>query len=745
VEFNKFQTVLSEELIKSLPKEVYADIIEFIDSVKIIQTLVSSERKYSKDLEKDSEGKLIVSVTEPHILEDMDFFRQRAIHYNEHNCYTKLYPNSNPNSEYSLFWKEELKRWKEGLVRPSDGEWIPGYYYFYLNYCPIWKVEAIEKDGDGKRKGKRSREFPNVWLGDYLFFHYIDQCIQNGQHAKLLKARGMGFSFKLGGSMSPCNMYTIPGQPNFHLASDKTYLLGEKGVYGKTVDTLDWIAENTPFAKLRLIDKPLEKMLGFKNEYGGREGLLSSVYGISIKDDPDKARGIRGALIHYEEDGVMPGFKKAWNVNLQAVQDGDIVYGLMMAGGTGGTEGADFEGSEDAFYFPKSYNIRSVENVYDKGTNGDTQCGFFWGAYMNRAGCYDEDGEPDVIKALIEICRERYSIKRESSDPLLLTQKKAELPITPQEAIMRTEGTIFPVADLKDYLSEIMPRIEKFTSGHWIGRISINTLGEAEWKGDQDVTIIRDFPLKDNKRQGGIEIFVPPIRNSNKEVPYGRYIAGMDTFDDDHSTTTSLGSMFIMDTWTDIIVAEYTGRPSTAQEFHDTCYRLLKFYNAICNYENNWKGFFTYMSNKHALYHLCDTPQILKSMEIIKGNLYGNKAKGTPANASVNNFARRLQADWMLDTYNETIQEGDQEKIIEKMKLYSIRSVGYIKEAINWNIDGNFDRVSAMGMLMILREDRMLLTNKEEKQIDALAADKFWNRNFKRNPSKNSFNFNWDI
>ena len=23
------------------------------------------------------------------------------------------------------------------MIRPEDGEWIPGALYFYINYCPI--------------------------------------------------------------------------------------------------------------------------------------------------------------------------------------------------------------------------------------------------------------------------------------------------------------------------------------------------------------------------------------------------------------------------------------------------------------------------------------------------------------------------------------------------------------------------------------------------------------------------------
>ena len=287
---------------------------------------------------------------------------ERALYHEKHGRYTHLRPNPNPKSEYTAFWKEELRRWRDGLVRPSDGEWIPGAYYFYLNYSPIWINVESSTTGGKKSRGKRSKHFPNVWQGDYLFFHYIEQARNSGAHCKLLKCRGVGFSYKLA-SLSPRNMYIEPGLPNFHLASDKTFLDGEKGVFGKVLDVLDWIADSTPLPKMRLVNgiRSREIQLGYQDEYGVKKGLKSSVYGISLKDNPDKARGVRGPLIHYEEDGLFPNLEKAWGVNRKAVEDGDIVYGLMLAGGCvcAGTKVWTNDGK-----------LSNIEDVYENQKDG---------------------------------------------------------------------------------------------------------------------------------------------------------------------------------------------------------------------------------------------------------------------------------------------------------------------------------------------------------------------------------------
>ena len=136
---NKFQTVLTDEIKKSVPREVWLELIDFLSSVEFIKRLVATEdvRGYAKDKPRETKfynvGRVNVDLTNPHILEDMDFFRERALFYEKHGKYTHLTPNPNPKSEYGLFWKQELHRWKYGLIRPSDGEWIPGQLYFYWN------------------------------------------------------------------------------------------------------------------------------------------------------------------------------------------------------------------------------------------------------------------------------------------------------------------------------------------------------------------------------------------------------------------------------------------------------------------------------------------------------------------------------------------------------------------------------------------------------------------------------------
>ena len=748
IKVNHLQTPVSEETLKILDKKSKSDFIEFFNEIELIRNLCSPDRKRAKDLSKDAKGRILVEIENPHILENMDFFTERAKHYRQHGNYTDIFPNPAPGSEYRRFWDEERRRCKEGLIRPYDGEWIPGYYYFYLNYSPILKVEEIETVIDEKVaiedlskekleeleagvQAERIEDFPDVWDGDYLFFHYVDAAERSGEHGSVLKCRGRGYSFK-GGSMLARNYFIFRASKSYAFASETEYLIKD-GILSKAWTVLNFLDNHTPFTQPRdYKDTDMHKRSSYKDIKTKTErGFLSEIFGITCKNEPSKGRGKRGKLLFFDEAGIFPGLKKTWSIARKSVEQGRYVYGHMLTTGTGGEEGADFEAAEAFFYFPSAYNIKALRNVFDKSAEG-AECAFYSPEYLNRQGCYDKNGNSDIVKALIQILYQRQKVRNSSNDPNDLVQEKAEASITPQESVLRTEGSLFPIQDLKDYLGEISVNLPKFLNSHYTGRLKLSSDGVVDFVMEEEKTPIREFPVKDNVNKAGcIEIFELPKRLSTGFVPKYRYIAGCDPFDDDHSTTNSLGSIFIFDRYEDKIVAEYTGRPTTANEFYETCLRLCKFYNAILNYENDKKGLYGYFYNKNQLHILCDNPEILGEKDLAKiGNNYGNKKKGTNSNTAVNAWGRRLQADWLIQNAPVFDLESEEEELNPIMNLQQLRSVGYIRELIAWHPDiGNADRISAMNMLMILKEDMQRFDTKGEKDYQ---QDSFDDPFFKR-------------
>ena len=118
---NKYHTHINDELLSGLPQEVQDQLLDIINNVEFVKRLISPARQYAKDRPRDSQGRIIVDLANPHILEDMDYFRPTALHYKKYGCFTSLRPNANPNSEYGKWIREERNRCWNGYVIESDG------------------------------------------------------------------------------------------------------------------------------------------------------------------------------------------------------------------------------------------------------------------------------------------------------------------------------------------------------------------------------------------------------------------------------------------------------------------------------------------------------------------------------------------------------------------------------------------------------------------------------------------------
>jgi hypothetical protein len=525
------------------------------------------------------------------------------------------------------------------------------------------------------------------------------------------------------------------------IAYQKEYL-NRDGLLNKFIDIINFCATHCEFPASRLKDSVNEMswVSGYKDaDTNINKGSENEILGVSVKDNPDKARGKRASKIIYEEMGTFPKFIDTWNVNIPSVQEGDVAFGLCIAQGTGGSEGNDFSGALEMIYNPRGYNVYGVPNVYDMNSKGKTYSVFFFPGYMNTKGYYNEDGVSDVIGALISELKTRHTIKYNSTDPLTLTRRKAEFAFTIQEAIMKRDSTIYPVADLNELLNDFAVNPGMLDS-ILCGSLCLKD-GVVKFLSDHSANPIREFPHSSNKMEGCVEIHALPERDASGKVFSNRYIAGADTYDDDHSETLSLFSVYVLDLWTDKIVAEYTGRPAFADDAYEICRLLTLFYNGRLNYENNKKGLFAYFKRYNSVHLLTEVLDFLKDKSSIKESPYGNKLYGTASTPHVKSYGRTLYRDWLLKPVVDVITKDGEKVEVTVPNLKFLRSKGLIKETAMWNPDGNFDRHDAIIMLMLLRTqcliqigDSDFKTGKDYVESDYLGEDPF----FKSDPFSNT-------
>jgi hypothetical protein len=623
-------------------------------------------------------------------------FRQAALHYEEHRCYTFAPPGT---SEYLKYWEEEAKRCMYGYTAPDD-DFISGYFYFYLNYSRIIKVET--------RNGKldRTEGFPTFWDYDRAYYDCVEEAERTHKHLVVLKARRKGFSYK-GASMLIRNYFLFRDSVSYAMASEAEFLTKD-GVLSKAWDMMNFVDDNTAWYKHRhKKDTNIHKRASFVRNVNGvqvEQGYKSEIIGVTLKNDPHKARGKAGKLILFEEGGKFPNLKTVWQVARPSVEQDGETFGLLIAYGTGGTEEADYTGLKDLFYEPLAYNCLPIRNIWDEGEQ-DRPCGFFVPQSANLKQFMDSDGNTDYVGANEAIMKERELVIENASDRASIDRHICEQPLTPAEATLNISTNIFPKRELILQLATIR-NSKSLRDLKQVGQLYTDTNGIVKFEQKPTLKdLVKHRIPAGYSRDGAVVIWEHPPA----DTPYGLYVAGCDPYDHDQTAGDSLGSVFIykriqtFESWYDTIVAEYTGRPDKAEDFYETVRMLLMYYKASLLYENERKGLFTYFANKHAEYLLADTPSkikdIVKDSTVIRG-------KGVHMPKEIKRWMEGLIKDWLNEEYE-----------VGRKNLQKIYSEALLEELIAYDpLHGNFDRVIAFGLCMIYREELYHITVKKGSQ-----------------------------
>lgn len=619
--------------------------------------------------------------------EDILAFTEVRRHFEEYKTYCPFPESRTPNSRWMQFWQREEERILKGYeYLPS--KFITGELYYYFNYSIMDKT--VEKDG----LTYTLMGAPDTWDGTIEVDTYYQEAKENKRDCFILKGRRKGLSYYAASCAS--RLYHFVRHSNTYvIAATKQYILGADSTMTKIFQNVDHMSEHTPFGKLRQkINKADHIRASYLENVNGQiieKGFKSNIAAV-VLDDPQKLRGKKGQLIIVEEAGSFPNLLDAIPIIRKCILEGTLKIGTILAFGTGGDEGPGFAAMETVFYKPDAYGFHSVKNIWEEAKSSQPCC-FFFPAYKNYLGFIDENGNSQEKEAKDYILQQRLDKKKLGVDNKTLLKMSAEDPITPEEAMLRTKGTYFPITEAKKRLSELFT--DRELSKHNVGRLEYNEDKVIKWVDVQDALPQREWPILDSTINY-IEVFELPQQDKNTlVVPRNRYIGGIDPYNQDQTTNSeSVGCMFIMDLWTDRIVCEYTARPERAEDFYETCRRILVWYNATAMYEASVTLMYKFFERKQQLYLLADNPSYLRDRNTWREGL--DDSKGIKPTEDVNKRGREAQKTWML---------SDLDVVTGTKKIDTIRSIGYLKEVINWNKDGNFDRVSAMNMLFLYRED----------------------------------------
>lgn len=577
---------------------------------------------------------------------------------------------------WNEYWDEQDKRCKEGYT--VGGVRITGEHYAYLNFGRI-KITT----GDGKR-ARKFEGFPIFLDMDYYYYHELEQAQENKEGMIVAKSRRKGFSYK--GAFNVVYDYNWV-RSSFSIISA---FMGDycQATMNMALDMINFLNRKTDWAKRKLIDTRTHIKSGFKeivNNIQTDAGYQSEIMTMSFKDNPFKSIGKSAGRMLFEEAGKWPGLVDAYILSKPLFSDGEIPIGIPIIYGTGGDMESGTQDFCEMFYNPAAYGLRAYKNVWDDNKVGE--CGWFVADEWFKLPYVDSEGNSKKEQARLANNFNREIVKK-SGTKRAYDKTVTQHPNTPAEAFLRVTGNRFPGVDMLARLSRLEADT-RISDADFIGYLAQTEEGKIEWKLDPKLSPIKEFPLKtDDDTVGCIVIFEHPQLNELDQVPYNRYVAGCDPYSQDQSTTDSLGSAFVYDRLTKRIVAEYTARPETSNEYYENVRRLISYYNAICLYENQVPGLFQYLEGRNQSYLLMDQPEYIK--DIIRDS-HVSRGKGMHMTVGLKEHGEDLINAWLREPY-----EVDN----DVLNLHKIRSVPLLKELIAYNEEGNFDRVMSFMMVM---------------------------------------------
>ena len=618
-------------------------------------------------------------------------------------------PYAYKSQKYKEFWKEQTRRCLEGYTI-NEGTVnelsITGYHYFFLNFKHLEVVKRING------RDRRVPGFAHFYSTHYHLFWAYEECIRQGKHLCILKPRGVGFS-EVMSSIAVCN-YTFFLENNFFFAYDIKKLLGD-GVFTKVTDHLNYLNAETEgaFRRLRTVqDQKLAKKAARKLNDTTIKVTGGYIEGRVI-DQEHKARGSRGMLIGFEEAGSFKNLVKAITVSRPSVEEGNKVYGTIVAWGTGGSEQEYVEGLESIFYAPDAHNFKIFKNNWDRYLLGQ-DCGFFVPAYATHTGYMDKDGNVDEVRAYLYHFKEREKIMRSARNADDIDNRIAEFPFCPQEALLKQTISLFNQKEVQNQINYILSNDKKLLSAWLNGSLSYDKFGKVQFKHNSKAKRLDEYPVDTNKSiEGCISVLEVP-KKIDGVVPKNLYTIGVDNYALDQASAGpgSLGSCWVINTQTGFIAAEYTGKPARLYMFWENVMLLAEYYNTTIYFERRGGGqtAIDFFRDRKKLHLLEPTPEILQSNKAKHGGV--NQSYGIVYTQDSYWNAIKYLSDWLEDVV--TIKEENGETIYIK-RIHYVYSLGLLREISRFNEEGNFDRIDGLKNTIIGLKNNTVLNKKVRK------------------------------
>lgn len=488
------------------------------------------------------------------------------------------YPSVEGTVAHEEWWAEQLDRCINGYT--TAGLFIPGRYYYYLNFCYISTV-------------KRGIHLPEYVDIDLEFFRLVEHVKKENKGIISLKARRRGLSFKV---MSGVIDYGLRFRPLGYSAGVCAGLDTQSLEFYKKLKSASSL--KPPELQLHTLkDDESEIMYGWKESTNTgwiSRGSKNTFIQKTMHKDPNIFKGEKFDDVVFEEAGENHHLVKGYGATKDCFAVGDKMVGTPYVYGTGGNIKSSSKGFRQMWEDCDSYYLEKFEVMGPRLFIG---C---FGGSRNEDGVLDEDipnllcytpeqriGMEDTKRAEERIMEKRKMLVKSKNKDLYYDYIQNN-PLTAKEAFLKFSGNNFDA----EALNEQRFKIESST-------VPLYGKYVLDWVKNEDGSMkypleVKANPALDEAREEDCVLirYHPEPKYKNLDI------GGVDSYDQDEArTSASLGGMTVLrrkgHNHKDlegnltknkrIPVCVYRKRPRRKELFYENCLKISVYYNLVGN------------------------------------------------------------------------------------------------------------------------------------------------------------------
>ena len=606
-----------------------------------------------------------------------------------------LPPEGSEEFKQLIDW--EIKKITGGIT--IGGVFISGWLYWHINHWWI-RIDDLDEYSNIVRKPCLPELRDNEWIRA----EYLEQCKAEKKGYMEVGGRQSGKS-EMEASYFAMNSTIFENTQNLIVCGndDDLSLLKDKVDFG-----LKRLWNGIAIPRLDKTWRLNQIRLGYKDKKG-EDRIWSYIIIRNARDghNTEAGAGTTAKTVIFDEVGKYL-FTSSFKAVEPAIKSKFGWRTVPILVGTGGSfnNGAD---AENFFYNPDSNNFLSIEDPTNHTKSAvflsglyrlDCKEDMFLGDWLRSRGIQIDDAS-ELNKIVIavsnkekanQLIEDELEKAKHNPDRTLFLKQKMYYPRTVDECFLRETQNIFDIEAAKR---------QKFrlTEGGRTGTpVVIFHDGEKITHEFTDKEAITNFPLRPNdSKDAPVIIYEFPVENP----PYGLYVAGVDPYRQGQAAySSSLGSVYIYkrmhaltgEKFQDMFVASYCARPEKKEVWEEQARLLIKYYNARTLCENDDISFIEYMKAKGDAHYLEKQPQWL--MEIVPNSTVRREYGVHRSATKIIDFLHNGFKSYMEDV---VYTEKDEDGVIvrEVTGVSKILDPVLLEEVIQYNDDGNFDRIIA--------------------------------------------------